>query len=169
MIGWLGATELTAAPLGSSLIMTTVIFCMGMITATAPMMASERGRMAHSVWDLRGTFRQGLWASVVISIVVWLVLWNTAPILRLLGQNDDLAALAGTYVRTCMWSILPYLWVLLIRSFLSVMERPGWSLAIGIAGVFVNAGCNYVLMFGGLGLPAMGLVGAGIGSVLAIS
>lgn len=167
MIGWLGANELAAASLGSSLIMTTVIFCMGLITATAPMMASERGRKAHSVRDLRRTFRQGLWVSVVISSLVWLVLWQTAPILRMLGQNEDLASLAGTYVRACMWSILPYLWVLLIRNFLSVMERPGWSLVVGIAGVFVNAGCNYALMFGGFGLPAMGLVGAGIGSVLA--
>lgn len=60
MIGWLGAKELAAASLGSSMMMATVIFCMGLITATAPMMASERGRKAHSVRDLRRTFRQGL-------------------------------------------------------------------------------------------------------------
>lgn len=93
MIGWLGAKELAAASLGSSLIMTTTIFCMGLITATAPMMASERGRKAHSVRDLRRTFRQGLWLSVAISSLVWLVLWHTAPILRMLGRNDDLAVL----------------------------------------------------------------------------
>ena len=167
MIGWLGTNELAAASLGSSLIMTAAIFCMGLITATAPMMASERGRQAHSVKDLRRTFRQGLWVSVAISSLVWLVLWQTAPLLRMLGQDDNLAALAGSYVRACMWSLLPYLWVLLIRNFLSVLERPGWSLVVGIAGVFVNAGCNYVLMFGGFGLPPLGLVGAGIGSVLA--
>jgi MATE family multidrug resistance protein len=167
MIGWLGAAELAAASLGSSVIMTTVIFCMGLITATAPMMASERGRKAHSVRDLRRTFRQGLWVSVAISCLVWLVLWQTEPILLAVGQNADLAALAGAYVRACMWSILPYLWVLLIRNFFSVMERPGWSLIVGLAGVFVNAGCNYALMFGMFGLPPLGLVGAGIGSVLA--
>lgn len=167
MIGWLGATELAAASLGSSVIMATVIFCMGLITATAPMMASERGRKAHSVRDVRRTFRQGLWVSVAISSLVWLVLWQTEPILLAVGQNSDLAALAGAYVRACMWSILPYLWVLLIRNFFSVMERPGWSLIVGLAGVFVNAGCNYVLMFGVFGLPPLGLVGAGIGSVLA--
>ena len=94
MIGWLGTKELATASLGSSLIMTAAIFCMGLITATAPMMASERGRQAHSVKDLRRTFRQGLWVSVATSSLVWLVLWRTAPILRMLGQNDDLAALA---------------------------------------------------------------------------
>lgn len=167
MIGWLGAAELAAASLGSSVIMTTVIFCMGLITATAPMMASERGRKAHSVRDLRRTFRQGLWVSVAISCLVWLVLWQTEYILRAVGQNGDLAALAGSYVRACMWSILPYLWVLLIRNFFSVMEQPGWSLIVGLAGIFVNAGCNYALMFGKFGLPPLGLVGAGIGSVIA--
>jgi hypothetical protein len=42
-----------------------------------------------------------------------------------------------------------------------------WSLVIGILGVFANAAFNYVLIFGKLGVPALGIIGAGIGSILA--
>ncbi len=167
MVGWLGPTELAAASLGFNLCMTAAIFCMGLVTATAPMMASERGAKAHSVRDIRRTFRQGLWVAVAVVIPLWAVLWQAEDVLLVLGQQPDLAAKAQSYVRAYMWSILPFLWLIIARNFLSALEKPMWSLVIGIAGVFANAAFNYVLIFGKLGVPALGLVGAGIGSILA--
>ena len=49
LLGWLGPRALAAGALGHNLAIFCAIFCMGLITATAPMMASEKGRMAHSV------------------------------------------------------------------------------------------------------------------------
>jgi multidrug resistance protein, MATE family len=167
MVGWLGPTELAAASLGFNLAMICSIFCMGLVSATSPMMASERGRMPHSVRDIRRTFRQGLWLGLLIMIPTWLILWHTQAVLLLIGQQPELAHKAQIYVRAYMWSILPFVWLLCCRKFLSALEQPFWSLAIGIAGVFANAAFNYVLIFGKLGLPALGIVGAGIGSVLA--
>lgn len=169
MVGWLGATELAAASLGFNLSMTCAIFTMGVITATSPMMASERGARPHSVRDIRRTFRQGLWLATAIMVPVWMFLWQTEAVLLALGQQAELAAKAQVYVRAYMWSILPFMWLLVTRNFLSALERPMWSLVIGVAGVFANAGFNYVLIFGKLGLPALGIVGAGIGSILANS
>ncbi len=63
MLGWLGARELAAATLGFNLAMSAAIFCMGLITASAPMMATEIGRMRHSVRDVRRTFNQAMWAA----------------------------------------------------------------------------------------------------------
>ena len=167
MVGWLGPTDLAAASLGFNLCMTCAIFCMGVITATSPMMASERGRKAHSVRDIRRTFRQGLWLALAIMIPVWLFLWQAEAVLLALGQQPELAEKAQTYVRAYMWSILPFMWLIVMRNFLSALERPMWSLVIGVAGVFANAAFNYVLIFGKLGLPALGIIGAGIGSILA--
>lgn len=167
MVGWLGPAELAAASLGFNLCMIAAIFCMGLVTATAPMMASERGRKSHSVRDIRRTFRQGLWLALSIIMPVWLILWQAEALLLLLGQQADLAAQAQSYVRAYMWSILPFLWLIIARNFLSALEKPMWSLVIGVAGVFANAAFNYMLIFGKFGLPPLGLVGAGIGSILA--
>lgn len=166
MLGWLGARELAGATLGFNLAMSAAIFCMGLITASAPMMATEIGRMAHSVRDVRRTFRQAMWAAITVIVPFWLVLWNTESLLLILGQQADLANIAGTYISAYMWSILPFLFFIILRNFVSALEQPVWALIISVISVVANALFNYVLIFGKLGVPALGALGAGIGSVM---
>ena len=167
MLGWLGATELAAASLGLNLFMLFAIFSMGLVTASSPMMAKELGAHPHSVRDIRRTFRQSCWAALAVCVPIWAVLWHTEAILLFLGQVPDLAKQAQVYVRVYMWSMLPFLWTTALRNFLSALEKPLWSLIIGIAGVAANALFNYALIFGNFGAPRLELVGAGLGSILA--
>lgn len=166
LLGWLGPKELAAGALGHNLAMLCAIFCMGLITATSPMMASEKGRKAHSVRDIRRTFRQGLWVSCAVMIPVWIFLWNTEAILVATGQQSDLADGAGTFVRAYMWSILPFIGFLVLRNFVSALEKPVWATMVAIGAVLLNAVVNYGLILGNYGLPQLGLMGAGIGSTI---
>lgn len=166
MIGWLGARELAAATLGFNLAMSCAIFCMGLITASAPMMASEIGRMGHSVRDVRRTFRQAIWSAVTVIIPFWILLWNTESILLFFGQQPDLARNAGLYISAYMWSILPFLCFIILRNFVSALEQPVWALIISVIAVLANALFNYALIFGKFGVPEFGVMGAGIGSVM---
>jgi MATE family multidrug resistance protein len=84
-----------------------------------------------------------------------------------IGQDPALAADAQSFVRALQWGMLPYLFYLVLRSFISALEKPVWSLIVGAAAVLYNAVINYGLIFGKFGLPAMGLQGAGIGSATA--
>tara|TARA_R110000850_G_scaffold8844_4_gene32528 strand:+ start:682 stop:2070 length:1389 start_codon:yes stop_codon:yes gene_type:complete len=166
MLGWLGARELAAATLGFNLAMSAAIFCMGLITASAPMMATEIGRRGNSVRDVRRTFRQAMWAATAVLLPFWMILWNTETILLAFGQQPDLAAMAGTYISAYMWSILPFLFFVILRNFISALEQPVTALIISIIGVLANALFNYALIFGKFGVPAFGVIGAGIGSVM---
>jgi len=166
LLGWVGARTLAAGTLGINLFFAFLIFGMGLTTAAAPMIARELGRKAHSVRDVRRTVRQTMWAAVAIAIPIWAILWNTEAILLAFGQEPALARDAATFVRPLQWGLLPYLLYLVLRNFLAALERPGWSLAIGIAAVCLNAVVNYSLIFGKFGLPALGLFGAGLGSAI---
>ena len=166
MLGWLGARELAAATLGFNLAMSAAIFCMGLITASAPMMATEIGRMGNSVRDVRRTFRQAMWAATAVILPFWIILWNTETILLAFGQQPDLAAMAGTYISAYMWSILPFLFFIILRNFISALEQPVTALIISIIGVLANGLFNYALIFGKFGVPEFGVIGAGIGSVM---
>lgn len=166
MVGWLGPTELAAVSLGFNLAMLLAIFGMGLVTGASPLMASEIGRWRHSVRDIRRTFRQTLWLVAMVSVPMLILLWHTGAILLLLGQDATLAAIAQNYIRAYMWSIPLFLTTLAFRNFLAALERPLWSLIVGVVGVLGNILFNYALIFGKFGLPALGVVGAGVGSVL---
>ncbi|WEK49508.1 MAG: MATE family efflux transporter [Candidatus Kaistia colombiensis] len=166
ILGWLGANNLAASALATNLYFALLIFGIGLVSAVSPMVARERGRNRHAVREVRRTVRQGLWASVVLTVPFWIVLWHTEEILLRLGQDPELAHLAALYMRGMQWAILPFLWYLVLRSFIAALERPFWSLVVGMAGVVFNGLIVWALVFGHFGLPALGMFGAGIGSTL---
>ncbi|MEP1906282.1 MAG: MATE family efflux transporter [Nitratireductor sp.] len=166
MMGWLGPGELAAGALAFNLYFAFMIFGIGLVNASAPLMASELGKRNHAVREVRRTVRQMLWICIAIALPVWMALWQTEAILRALGQDPKIAANAAAYMHTLQWSYLPSLAYLTLRSFLSALQRPRWALAVGTTTVAVNAFANWCLMFGNLGAPNLGLVGAGVGSFI---
>ena len=166
LLGWLGPKSLAAGALGSNIYVAFLIFGMGLVTAASPLMSRKIGSMPHSVRDVRRTVRQTMWAAVTMAIPVMLILWHAETLLIWLGQDPALAAQAAKFVRAIEWGFLPALFYLVMRSYVAALERPAWALLIGMFGVVFNACLNYSLIFGKMGLPALGVVGAGIGSTI---
>lgn len=166
LLGRLSADALAAGALGVNLYNAFLIFGMGLATAAAPMIATERGRRSHPVRDIRRTVRQACWAVATICIPCWAILWQAEPILLAMGQDPALSAEAARFVRHVQWGLLPYVLFVVLRNYVSALERPVWALWALAATLVVNAFLCWVLIFGKFGLPALGLVGAGIGSAL---
>ena len=170
LLGRVGPTTLAAAALGVNLYVACLIFGLGLVTAAAPMIARERGRKFNSVRDVRRTVRQTMWAAVIIVLPMWAMLWNAEKVLILLGQEPALAADAQSFVRFLMWGLLPAFLYFVLRNFLAALERPLWALIVATCAVIFNAAVNTCLIFcvPAIGLPPLGLTGAGIGSACTI-
>ena len=166
LLGWLGPKQLAAAALGLSLSFGMILFALGVLTASSPMMASALGARFNAVRDVRRTFRQALWAAVLMTIPTLVVLWNAERVILSFGQDPELAHLAGWFLRGYMWVIPTWMLFQVLRNFVSALERPGWVLAISSAGIPLNAVVSWALIFGHLGLPRLGLIGGGIGSAI---
>jgi multidrug resistance protein, MATE family len=166
VLGRVGAEALAAGALGVNLYLAILIFAIGLITATSPMMAEAIGRKLHVVRDVRRTFRQGLWSAAIISVPAWLLLWHTEPIMRLFGQTPQAAADAQSFVRLLQWGFLPTLGFVALRSFVAALQQPKWALVVTGITILFNIAANWALVFGHLGLPAMGLRGSGLATTL---
>jgi MATE family multidrug resistance protein len=166
LMGRLGATQLAGATLALNLTFTFNIFLLGLITASAPMMATALGARFNAVRDVRRTFRAGLWLLVFALPPYWLVLWHIGELMRAFGQSEELARQGAIFMRAYMWCTAPWLLFQLLRNFVSALERPQVVLWLSLGGIGVNALLSWALIFGHFGLPALGLVGGGLGSTL---
>lgn len=162
MIGWLGSEALAASVLGANVFFMLMIFGFGLVLATSPMIAQDLGRTPHAVREPRRTVRQGFWMAAAYGIPACVVLWHIAPILHALQQRPELITGAEDYVRAALWSLIPMLWFVVLRNFISALERPRAALWITLAAIGVNAAADYALIFGHFGLPRLGLMGAGL-------
>jgi MATE family, multidrug efflux pump len=166
LMGRLGATQLAAATLALNLTFTFNLLMLGLVIASSPMMATALGERFNAVRDVRRTFRAGLWLIAAMLPPYWLVLWHVGDIMRLFGESAQLANQGQTFLRAYMWCTAPWLLFQLLRNFVSALERPRVVLWLSVAGIALNGLLSWSLIFGHFGLPALGLVGGGLGSTL---
>lgn len=166
LMGRLGSAQLAAATLALNLTFTFNVLMLGLLIASSPMMATALGQRSNAVRDVRRTFRAGLWLLVFTLPPYWLVLWHVGSLMEAFGETETLARQGQTFLRAYMWCTAPWLLFQLLRNFVSALERPRAILWLSIGGIGLNALLSWSLIFGHFGLPALGLVGGGLGSTL---
>ena len=168
MLGWLGPDYLAAGGLAANVFFIQFLFGLGVTTAVSPIVAQIVGRPGRrgKLRDVRRVVRQGFWVATALGVPFMLVCWQVRPILIALGQDADLALLAEAYMHAMLWAVLPALWFIVLRCFVSAFGRMRAVLGVTLWGVAFNGVCGYGLIFGHFGLPALGMVGAGISAAL---
>jgi multidrug resistance protein, MATE family len=137
---------------------------MGLVSAVAPLAAQAFG--SRNPRMVRRAVRVGLWAALLISLPMMLLPQYGEQILLKLGQAPATAHLAQKYLLGLTWGLMPGLWFLAIRGFMSAVNRPEPGLWITLAAIPANAVLVYLLIHGEWGLPRLGLFGAGLATTM---
>jgi len=164
MVGWYGVDELAAVVLASSIFFAFFIVGSGFAMAVMPMVATAEGEGDKT--QVRRVVRMGLWISVFFSAVLMPVLWQFESLMILIGQKPEIAAIAQDYMRIAQWGMFPAMLIMVLKSYLSGLERPAWVLWGTIIGALGNVPFNYAFIFGNWGAPELGVQGAALASVL---
>lgn len=160
MIGRLGAVPLAGATLVLMVYFGLYVFAFGVVMATASLASQAYGARRPRL--VRRVIRQGLWATILLVVPSIVLMAFTPEILTALRQPPEAVALAGEYIDTLKWSLAPGIAFVVLRNFVSALNRPAFAMWVMLAGVPANALFDYALIFGNFGLPRLELFGAGL-------
>ena len=163
--GAVGIEAIDAVGLGSSLYIAVVIFGLGLMLGLDTMIAQEHGAGRHE--DARRSLAQGAYLALVLAPLSMGALWGLIPLLPRWGFRPAVLGPMVPYLRVLAWSVPPLLIFGAFRRYLQAVEvvRP-ITVALVSANV-VNAVACWALVYGRLGCPALGVVGAGWATDLA--
>ncbi|HEX9952759.1 MAG TPA: MATE family efflux transporter [Rubricoccaceae bacterium] len=166
MVGRLGTAAMAAAVVGSTVYMTVMMVCLGVVVAVQPSVAQATG--AGDDAAAARVVRQGLWLGLLLGAPFVVLLGQMEPILRAAGQSPETSELAARFLAAIRWGFIPNLWFTALRGLSEGVGRPRPVLWITLIGVSLNVALNPILIYGLAGAPEMGMVGSGWASAFAI-
>ena len=172
MIGAIGTAQMTGVALTNQLIFVFNLCLFGAVSGAGIFATQFFGSGDHE--GVRHTFRFKLLFCGLITLVCMgiLIFWGE-PLLMLYMQGDqgvtDAAATlqhAKDYLSVMLVGLIPFAAVQCYASTLRESANPTPPMVAGVAAVLINLIFNYILIFGKLGAPALGVRGAAIATVL---
>jgi len=160
VVGQLGYLELAAVGISSDLSFEFMVLLMGVLSIVGVLCASAEGAGDKSRAGV--AVRQGFIISTAIGIPATWLIWNLDIVLAWTGQDPEVVQLARPYLHFLSPFILAVLYFSVLRNFVTALSRPGAVMVISAIAVPANYGLAVWLVNGGLGLPAMGMAGAGL-------
>jgi len=164
MLGWYGVEALAAGVLAHSVFFVFFIMGSGFAWAVMPLVAAEEEGDGGAP-QVRRVTRMGLWLSTVFAALVLPVMLFAEPVLLAMGQAPPIAARAADYLAIAGWGLFPALAVMVLKSYLAALERTQVVLWTTVIAALANVLVNWLLIFGNLGFPELGVRGAAIASV----
>ena len=153
------AQAIGAVSVGSVIFYTVGVFGMGLLLGLDTLVSQAFG--AGNVDDCHHSLLQGIYLSLAATPVlmgfVWLCIW----LLGRFGIEPGVRRGATAYLEAIVWSILPLLLHYAFRRYLQGMNVVRPVMFALFTANLVNLAANWVLVFGNLGAPALGVAGSG--------
>ncbi len=164
IVGRLGSNELAAVGLAGDWFWVLLLIGMGVISIVGVIAAQCLG--AGDTDGVIEVGEQGMIAATITSVPVMLCVWYLGPVLGWAKQDPEIVSLITEYSRVLTWAVFPALWFVVLRNYITALAKStaiGW-ITVGALGL--NVALNYTLVYGKFGLPALGVVGAGYGTMI---
>ena len=164
IVGRLGSNELAAVGLTADWFYVLLLLGMGVVSIVGVLAAQSFG--AGDPDGVADSVEQGMIAATMMSVPVMLSVWYLGPVLAFTNQDPDVIRLITDYSRPLTWGVLPVLWFVVLRNFITALAKSSAIMAITAVALLLNLALNYTLVFGKFGFPALGVTGAGYGTTI---
>ncbi|MBX5497144.1 MAG: MATE family efflux transporter [Bryobacteraceae bacterium] len=159
MVGRVGAGAIGAVGLGSILFYSIGIFGMGLLLGLDTLVSQAFG--AGRLEECNRSLLHGVYLSFLVAPVLMGLVWLMIPCLPALDIHAHVLPEAVAYLKAVTWSTLPLLLYAAFRRYLQAMNQVRVVMFALISANLINALVNWMLIYGNLGAPKLGVVGAG--------
>jgi MATE family multidrug resistance protein len=168
MAGRLAQKDVALAALatGGAVWSAMLMFTIGVLMALQPTVAQLDG--AGRKVEAGAAARQALWLAVGLSVPYYVLMSQGGAVLSAMGVEASIVPVADGYMKAIAWGAPGMCLVFLLRFFSEGTGHTKPTMYIGLLGVILNIPLNWVLMFGKLGMPALGARGCGYATSIVI-
>jgi len=164
MVGQLGTAELAAVSLGNSFIFIAMSLGIGFTTAITPLVAEADS--SNNINSGKKAFKHGLLLSSILSVILFLIILLSKPLLNIMDQPEEVVELAIPYLDIVALSLIPLIVFQALKQFSDGLSNTKYPMYATILANVINIILNYLLIFGSFGFPKLGIVGAAIGTLI---
>jgi MATE family multidrug resistance protein len=164
MVGHVSAAVLAAVGLGNIYFFNISIFGTGTLMALDPLVSQAIG--ARDERSIAIATQRGAILALGISIVTILAFLPSASVLRALGQQESLIGETSAYIIISAGGIIPFFAFVVFRQTLQALGHIKplvWTIVLSN---ILNAGLNWVFVYGHLGSPALNARGSAIATLI---
>jgi len=165
MVGHVGTTELAAASFAINVFHIGMLFGLGITLGITPLVGQSFNPKKPG--GVGGWLKNGILVHFIAAILLCLIMSSVVFFMGRMGQSEVVVRAAIPYYLIQVASLLPMLLFFSIKQFFEGVGNTKIAMIITIIANTVNIGLNYVLIFGKLGFPALGLNGAGYATLIA--
>ncbi len=159
MAGRVSANDLAAVAVGASIWVPLYLFMTGVLMSATPILSRHLGGEAYH--RINPLAQQGIWLAMGLGVLSALILRSIAPVLVWMEVDPAIRPMVSGYLDALSWGMPGAALMLAMRSYTEAMNHTRPVLLFSVIGLLINIPSNYVLIYGKLGLPAMGGVGCG--------
>lgn len=164
MVGRLGPIAIGAVALGNALYYAPSLFGIGLLLGLDTVVSHAYGRRDFDA--CHRWLAQGVYIAVAITLPLMLLVYGISFAIPHFGEAAALVAPSISYLRVILWSTLPLLLYVAARRYLQSVGQVRVITVTFVGANLMNWGGNWVLINGKLGLPAMGVAGSALSTVL---
>lgn len=164
MIGHAGTVPLAASAFGGNVFVIFYVLGIGMMVPVSVFVARAKG--AARPEEAAEYLRHGLALAVAFGAAEVLVMFAMSTQLARFGQPPEVLAIVTPFFLLIATSLLPVLVYLVLRQFAEALGHPWMPMCVMLGGVGLNALLNWVFIYGHWGVPAWGLTGAGVSTLI---
>ncbi|MCS6832180.1 MAG: MATE family efflux transporter [Flammeovirgaceae bacterium] len=165
MVGHVGKVLLAAAAFSTSVYHTIVLFGWGFALGLTSLVGNAFGMKDHN--KIGRLFRHSLFLNLLMIIALTGILFIVEMNLYRFGQDEAVLKEAYPYFRLLTYSFIPHLLFITAKQFAEGVASTQPAMVFTILSNLLNIWLNYLLIYGHGGFEPMGLIGAGIATLLA--